>query len=367
VGRNPLEVAIQPGPWLTLFSAIAVAGAWYLPALVKTHGAIAKIQLGRENIGHLVPARMGGTGEADRPFYYIVARFIGASFPLSLYLPAAIAMLRPMRKAERPLLYQFALMIAVLGLFSIASAKRDDYILPAFPPFAIILAATVTARTRESSPAAVRLRHLAGALAGTLMLAAAAAGLLLSSQGALAQWLSTHMQSSDASYLGLFIMGFWHGRQALMMLLIALTSALSLAAWWWGNVKAVAAAVALASMAGVSVWIGILRPGLAARRSFRTLAIGMRQVTGGQPVFIRGGPEYEISYYYGAPIQPLAWLKNRQKNQGPFYLLTWKDEVERDGPASSQQLLASRPTPEGRVLLLLKVDAAGFDESFPKE
>jgi len=364
--RNPLELATQTGPWLTLVAAIAVASAWYLPALLKTHGAIARVQLGQENIGHLVPARIGGTGEADRPFYYIVARFIGASFPLSLYLPAAIVMLRPLRKAPRPLLYQFGLMIAVLGLFSIASAKRDDYILPAFPPFAIILAAAVTARTREISPAAARLRDLAGGLVGALMLTAAAAGLFLSWQGAAVRRLGSHLQSSDAAYLGLFVSGFWHGRQAAMILLMVIASALSLAAWWRGNVKAVAAAVAIASMAGVSVWIGILRPGLAERRTFRSFAIRMRQATGGQPAYIRGGPEYEISYYYGAPIRPLVWLQNRQHNPGPLYLLTWDDQLKRNGPALSQPLLASSPTLDGRRLLLLKVDAGGF-ESSPKD
>ena len=141
--------------------------------MLKTHGAIARVQLGQENLGHLVPAGIGGTGEAERPFYYILARFIGASFPLSLYLPAAVTMLRPLRKAAHPLLYQFGLMIAVLGLFSIASAKRDDYILPAFPPFAIVLAATVTARVRENSSTSVRLRDWAGGLGGLLMLAGA--------------------------------------------------------------------------------------------------------------------------------------------------------------------------------------------------
>ncbi|MGO9062538.1 MAG: ArnT family glycosyltransferase [Candidatus Binataceae bacterium] len=366
VRRNPLELAMRPGPWLTLLAAVAVASVWYLPALLKTHGAIARVQLGQENLGHLVPAGIGGTGEAHRPFYYILARFIGASFPLSLYLPAAVAMLRPMRKAAHPLLYQFGLMIAVLGLFSIASAKRDDYILPAFPPFAIVLAATVTARVRENSSTSVRLRDWAGGLGGLLMLAGAVTGLFLAWQGPLVQRLIPHMQSSDASYMGLFIAGFWRGRQALMVLAIALAAAASLLAWWRGNVKAVAAAVALASMAGISVWIGILRPGLASRRTFRTFAIGMRQVTGGQPIFISDGPEYEISYYYGAPIQPLEWRHGGQKNPAPFYLITWKDQVKGDGPASSRQLLASRPTLEGRQLLLLKVGANGF-ESFPKE
>ena len=92
----------------------------------------------------------------------------------------------------------------------------------------------------------------------------------------------------------------------------------------------------------------------------------MREATGGQPIYIRGGPEYEISYYYGAPIQPLARLPYGHKNKGPLYLLTWNDQVARDGPASSQQMLASHPTLDGRRLVLLKVGTGGF-ESSPKD
>ncbi len=129
---------------------LAAESRWPPPGIcrrcMKTHGAIASVQLGQENFGHLVPAGMGGTGEADRPFYYI-ARALHRRLRSPQPVPSgALLMLRPLRKAARPLLYQFGLMIAVLGLFSIASAKRDDYILPAFPPFAIVLAAAITAR-----------------------------------------------------------------------------------------------------------------------------------------------------------------------------------------------------------------------------
>ena len=143
--RNPLELALRPWPWLTLIVAAAVASAWYVPAFVKTHGAVAGVQLMQENFGHFVPARLGGTGEASRPFYYLLVRFIGTSLPFSLYVPALLVALMPPRKVSHPQLYQLGLLIAVLGFFSIASAKRDDYILPAFPPFAIVLAAMLAA------------------------------------------------------------------------------------------------------------------------------------------------------------------------------------------------------------------------------
>jgi 4-amino-4-deoxy-L-arabinose transferase-like glycosyltransferase len=363
--RNPLELAARPWPWLTLAVAAAIASLWYLPALIKTHGAIAKVQLMQENFGHLVPARMGGTGEAGRPFYYIVARFVGASFPLSLYLPASLAMLWPLRRVGRPLLYQWSLLIAVLGLFSIASAKRDDYILPAFPPFALVLAGLITARPASGAAAMSRLRDWAGLIAAGAMLLAAGAGLFLSGRGEMVGRLAAHLQSSDAAYLGLFIGGFWHGRQAVLVMVIAVASITALMVSRRGNPAAVAAAVAIASMAAVSLWIGILRPGLAARRTFRSFALQMRQTTGGQPVYTRGGPDYEVSYYYGAPIIPLGTLA-AGVDAKPRYLLTRDDQLNATGlPAGSwHRLLVSDAAVDGHHLVLLKIEPNRFEPSF---
>src|SRR5260370_19352395 len=100
VRRNPLELATHRWPWLTVAVAVAVGATWYLPALVRTRGAIAGGQLMQENFRHLVPSGLGGTGQARRPFYYIMARFIPASLPLSLFSPALLLMLPPFRQAE---------------------------------------------------------------------------------------------------------------------------------------------------------------------------------------------------------------------------------------------------------------------------
>jgi hypothetical protein len=227
----------------------------------------------------------------------------------------------------------------------------------------VLLAATITAREGQRSPMAVRLRDLAGALAAAVMLLLAAAGLFLSWQSPLAHRLSTHMQSSDAAYLGLFVSGFWSGRQAHLILAIAAASIIALIAWLRGNPKAVAAAVALASMAGVSLWSGILRPGLAARRTFKAFAGQMRMVTGGQPIYTPDGPDYEIAYYYGAPVQPLAWRPHGRRDSQPYYLLVWSDQTQREDGGVRQEVLVSRPALDGRRLVLLKVDAIRFESS----
>ncbi len=210
------------------------------------------------------------------------------------------------------------------------------------------------------------MRDVAGTLAAAAMLAASAAGLLLSTQPAFVDRVSAHLQSSDVSYFGLFINGFWKGRQALLLIAITAASVIALVAGRRHNPRAAAAAVALASMAGVSLWIGVLRPGLAARRTFRAFAREMRLATGGQRVFTLDGPEYEIAYYYGAPIEPLTGLAAGDRAPQPRFVLIFSDQIENSAPAkAAQKVLVSRPSPEGRSLVLLKIDTNRF-EPLPK-
>jgi hypothetical protein len=304
-----------------------------------------------------VPASLGGTGEASRPYYYRLVRFVGTALPFSLYIPALVIALIPLRRAVAPQLYQLALLIAVLGLFSIASAKRDDYILPAFPPFAIVLASMLTAVPGKIPPLAERLRGAAGLVAAVGMLAMA------SGQAALVRDLSSHMQSSDAAYLGLFA-GAGNRRQDVLMVTVAAAAGFALIRWRRGRPQQVAAALAVAGMAAVSLWIGIMRPELAARRTFKNFAIRMRAATAGQPVYTPGGPDYEISYYYGAPIRALALSPDA--DAAPRYVLIWDNWAKAMQHLQGREILQSRPALDGHRMVLLKVEPSPFEPSLGK-
>jgi 4-amino-4-deoxy-L-arabinose transferase-like glycosyltransferase len=365
VRRNPLSLVVRPWPWGTLAVAGIVASAWYVPALIETRGGIAKVQFMQENLGHFVPAKLGGTGEASRPFYYLLVRFIGTSLPFSLYVPALLAASIRLRRVGRPQLYQLAFLIAVLGLFSIASAKRDDYILPAFAPFAIIVAAMITSGPGKIPPAAERLRAAAGLLGAAAMLILAIGALVLSGHGVLVHRLSAHMQSSDAAYFGLFVSGATQLREAALMLAIAVAGAVALVWWRRGRPAQTAIAIALAGMAGVSLWLGTIRPQLAARRTFKDFALQMRTVTGGQPVYTPDGPDYEISYYYGQPIREWALTPDARLEE-PRYVLIQDNWLKFRHSVKGREVLASRPALDGHRMVLLKIGAIRFEPSRDK-
>jgi 4-amino-4-deoxy-L-arabinose transferase-like glycosyltransferase len=63
-----------------------------------------------------------------------------------LLVALAVALIRGAFASEayRPLMFQFSFLVAILVFFSVASAKRDDYILPGIPSLAILFAALFT-------------------------------------------------------------------------------------------------------------------------------------------------------------------------------------------------------------------------------
>src|SRR5271168_4001236 len=98
-----------------------------------------------------MPAKLGGTGESYRPFYYIALRLIGSALPMTLLIPPAVLAFYTSEIApeKRPaVIYQVSMSLAVLLFFSIASVKRDDYILPALPGIAILCASVFTLAAR---------------------------------------------------------------------------------------------------------------------------------------------------------------------------------------------------------------------------
>src|SRR5215469_4374051 len=151
--RNPLTMLRERWPWQALAIAIAIGAFWYVPALIVGGHKIVRIVVA-ENFGHFMPVKFGGTGESSRPFYFIAARLLGGAFPMTLLIPpAALAFYTGEIASEkrRAVIYQVSMSIAVLVFFSIASVKRDDYILPAIPGIAILCAPVFTLAARGAA------------------------------------------------------------------------------------------------------------------------------------------------------------------------------------------------------------------------
>ncbi|MGO9263408.1 MAG: ArnT family glycosyltransferase [Candidatus Binataceae bacterium] len=344
--RNPRVIACSGWPWATLLIAVAIAAAWYVPAAVAGPSSDLAGVFVSENLGHFMPSSMGGTGEAARPVYYIVLRLLSGVLPLSLLLPAVAWSFRSdgfSTEARQRLASQLALMLAVVLLFSAASAKRDDYILPAIPPLAIIFAALFT--SLRPNPAGGRsiaevLRDSAATLIAVVVGLATVGALVATHTGiSTPGWAS--LQSSDASYAAIFVHGLVAQSWPFVIFeLVVMTGALAtLAGLWRGHSLLTGGGLAAIALAGSILWNGVVRPCELRTRSLVNFAAQVRARAGDVPVYVAYfDPEFAWYYGRGVPPLPRAIARDGAPADAPVYFVARPRELARLSPTVRQSL-----------------------------
>ena len=310
---NPFHPLMSAWPWAMFALSFGIACTWYVPAFIAGRAANLGGVVFQENFGHLLPSSAGGTGEAARPIYFIGLRIIGGSLPLSLLLPAvALSCRDSAMNIRRDLLYQLAMVLAVLLLFSMASAKRDDYILPALPSLAILFAAQFVCLDEaadSSGRLAATLRDAAVCgSAATILVGTLAIFIFVRNGGALSI-LGSRLASSDASYTAIFAYGLARLTPPFVIFLILVIACASatLAGVWYARPLVSGAGFGLLCVAGSSLWIGTVKPLEASTRSVAGFASKVRTQVGNAQIYV-ARPDPELSWYYGhgVPVLPEA-------------------------------------------------------------
>jgi 4-amino-4-deoxy-L-arabinose transferase-like glycosyltransferase len=333
--RNPIAILRQRWPWQVVGIAVAIGLVWYVPAAIAGGNKILKIIVA-ENFGHFMPARLGGTGESYRPFYFIAARLLGGAFPMTLLIvPAALAFYTGEISAVKrgAVLWQVSMSLAVLIFFSIASVKRDDYILPAIPGIAILCASVFTLEVRG---AASKLRDVIVPL--FVMSPILLALLVPLFRGHAPQ---VNLQSSDAAYysiiranVGKFGLEFIEfGVAWLVAVAIAIFATTRRSMILSGAAFGV---TALSFSLFVTAW---QRPSLATMRSVKSFIPIVAEHVKGDQLCIPSGINYELSYYYGAAVPELKNPQCANAAAGkPVYLMATPREMEAMSPEYRAQL-----------------------------
>ena len=121
-------------PWAFIFGALVVA--WYILAFSQSGLAEARDFFMADIWYKFFP------DEPGRPVYQYVVQLFAHFFPWSLFLPAvAVYVVTKQGKKERQCsLFLLCWIIPNLLLFSLAGAKRNEYIIPLYPALAILIA-----------------------------------------------------------------------------------------------------------------------------------------------------------------------------------------------------------------------------------
>jgi 4-amino-4-deoxy-L-arabinose transferase-like glycosyltransferase len=133
----------KPGPMIV---GTALALSWYVACLVGRRYSFLQLQLGSENFG-----RFFGSLGAMKPWYYLQPILLN-SIPLSLLVPIAVVIALITRRApdtgadsesnraEQAAKFLAIFWIVTVVFFNFAAYKRRDYLLPLWPPSAVLLA-----------------------------------------------------------------------------------------------------------------------------------------------------------------------------------------------------------------------------------
>jgi 4-amino-4-deoxy-L-arabinose transferase-like glycosyltransferase len=114
--------------------AAALAVGWYVLAWTSGGDAFLARHLMQENAQRFVG--WGNVAHRHSVLYYLPA-LLGALFPWSVALPVILRRPDADARALRRFLLVWA--AAVLGFYSLAAGKRSTYLLPLFPPLAILI------------------------------------------------------------------------------------------------------------------------------------------------------------------------------------------------------------------------------------
>jgi 4-amino-4-deoxy-L-arabinose transferase-like glycosyltransferase len=171
--RRP-ELARPRALAASLGGAVAIAGPWYAYMLVAHRDLLLRSFLAEGNFGRFLHPE-----HAAFPFYYAVVLLAGL-LPWSGALPSALVegSIGTVRRGEwrsgapPDVPYLLCWIGAVLAVFSLSASKLPTYILPAWPPAAMLLASFWTGTADPASARAERRRSFALRLSVVLAVAA---------------------------------------------------------------------------------------------------------------------------------------------------------------------------------------------------
>jgi len=129
---------------MRILTAIAVillvAGPWYLAVGLKTQGAFLSEFFGVHHFQRFSSPMDNHSG----PLVYYILSILAGMFPWSIFaLPTLLLVVRQLRQGtphQCALVFVTAWIVLYVGIFSLASTKLPNYILPAYPALAIVAA-----------------------------------------------------------------------------------------------------------------------------------------------------------------------------------------------------------------------------------
>ena len=342
---------------------LAIGLAWYVAAYRIGGPKFLAWQVGMNLWNRFIPAEAGGASYCANPFWYFAPHTVTGFMPWSLYLPAlAVAIWRRRDRTFAPQVdYTRCWFAAIFLLFSASSGRCLIYILPAFPPLAVVtgwlIAETLTASGIRSLTARLFTAGTAAATLGVIVIAAAGAIVLIFG---VPKPLPVWLHPTDRRFVEIFAAMAAARSPWLMGWLVAYIAAgaILLAAIARANLRLQAYAVAGVAAVGSWFWFGVMNPALADHETLKPFAGEvMAAVPPDAQISYLGLGDCDLYFYSPRPIEPI--FRFRCDAAAPHYLVIRERRFDAMAPAQRaclKPMLQSEPVDgNGRRLLLERI------------
>jgi 4-amino-4-deoxy-L-arabinose transferase-like glycosyltransferase len=361
------RLAFHPGVIL----AVTVFCLWYGSALWIGGEKFVGLQFIKENLERFFIHGEGGTGH-QKPIYYFISYLFTLGLPWTLLLPFALFDYFRWKnfKDDRDLF--LGLWVAVIFIFfSLSAGKRPPYILPLYPPLALLIAVGIRRwqLALHTRPAGLQIVAWLAAVIGAVILLPALSGLF----GQDLFWpfhvIESRLKPDDVQQFraireasgagGMLIPAF-----LLMSALLWFLTAGSLFKYQWTSFVGALTVVSVLSFIMIQ---GSLLPAVASERSYKSFVEAIERNYGGSRtlyVFPKGLDYTSIVFYGGESVQLLSEnakvLIDKLERTGDYVIVGEREskEVIAQSALSLAPLLRSKGTGPDRDNPLILVRGA---------
>jgi hypothetical protein len=302
------QFALHPG----LVLAIGAPLAWYGGALWIAGEDFFGIQFVEENLARFFVHGEGGTGH-QKPIYYFIPYLFTLGMPWTLLLPfAAIDYFRWKRFKDDGQLFLGIWIAVIFIFFSLSAGKRPPYILPLYPPLALLIALAFRGWQREmqTRPKGIAIVGGCAVIIGAVILIPALSGFLAQDPWWLLRTMESRLKADDLYQFQIVReaingTGMWFPFFLWVSGLVWLLVARSLFLYRW---KALVGQLTVLSVLSFAVVRGVLLPAIAERQSYKDFIEAVERTYGNHGtlyLFTRGLDFNSIIFYGGANIHVL--------------------------------------------------------------
>jgi 4-amino-4-deoxy-L-arabinose transferase-like glycosyltransferase len=314
--------------------AFAIGAAWYVAGYEVGGKHFLDWQFGMNLWKRFIPAEEGGGGYCVHPFYYFVPQTLIGFLPWSLYLPAVGVWIWPRRRERlpEPVVYAICWFASIFAFFSASQGKCPVYILPAFPPLAVLAGCAIEqvqqSRLERRALVATFSVGSAAVAIGVLVLAISAAAIIVS--GVPSQ-LPIRLHPTDQRFLGIFAT-MAARRAAPLMLWFAVSAIVALATLFairHPNYRVQAAGVLVAGAAGVLFWFGTMNPALAEHETLKGFAVEVAKIVpAGGRIGHFGMGDCELNFYTPQLIERTFHFSCDTDSSTPRYFIAREGDFD---------------------------------------